>query len=160
MSEWMAKSDFMEQFLRDRAEWEKILSGLTPQKMVEPDAVGWWSVKDLIAHITWFEREMLGLLRTRALAGSELWNLPTDERNRVVFEQNRDRPIDEVLAESRQVYRDMFAELDKLTDEDFNRADHFVNFFPGLAPWEILRDNTYKHYNEHALDLRKWLNGK
>ena len=60
--------------------------------------VGKWSVKDLVAHITWSESEMVGVLAGRALVGSDLWSLTNDERNEIVYQQNRDRPLDEVLA--------------------------------------------------------------
>ena len=60
--------------------------------MTTPGVVGKWSVKDLVAHITWSEREMVGVLAARALAGSDLWSLTNDERNEIVYQQNRDRP--------------------------------------------------------------------
>jgi len=62
------------------------------------------SVKDILAHIAWFEREMIGLLHQRTLAGSDLWNLPSDERNAVIFQLNRRRSLQDIRQEAEAVF--------------------------------------------------------
>ncbi|MDE0217922.1 MAG: hypothetical protein OXJ90_01530 [Spirochaetaceae bacterium] len=52
--------------------------------MLQPRAGGCWSGKDIVAHVIWYEREMVGVLKSRVLAGSDLWALPVDERNSAV----------------------------------------------------------------------------
>ena len=56
-------------------------------------------MKDILSHITWFEREMVDMLQTRTLKGSKLWELPQDERNRIIYEQNRATPLVVVRSE-------------------------------------------------------------
>ena len=87
----MNKSEWLDTLQTERAQWEALLVQVGEARMTQPGAAGEWSVKDVIAHVTWFEREMVGVLRARALVGSDLWNLSRDERNAAIHEQNRDR---------------------------------------------------------------------
>ena len=105
----MELAEFLDHLQDSRAFWEDQLARVTPHQMTTPGVVGEWSVKDLVAHITWSEREMVGVLAARALVGSELWSLTNDERNEIVYQQNRDRPLDEVLAEAKAVYARLLA---------------------------------------------------
>src|SRR5215470_19364468 len=103
----MDKTTFISTLRQSRAEWEALLAQIDEERMLQPGAAGKWSVKDVIAHVTWGEREMVPIMRTRVLAGSELWNLSDDERNEIVYQQNRDRPLQEIMSEERQAYADL-----------------------------------------------------
>src|SRR5262249_15587055 len=85
----MNKSEFLDTLQTVRAQWEELLAEVGKARMQEPGVAGEWSVKDIIAHVTWPEREMAAILQARSLvAGSELWDLPQDELNAVVVAQN------------------------------------------------------------------------
>jgi hypothetical protein len=70
---------------RERANWESLVEQFAQEQMIQPGVAGEWTLKDVIAHLTWHEREMVGLIEAHALVGSELWNLPTDERNVAIY---------------------------------------------------------------------------
>lgn len=125
-----------------------------------PGVVGNWSVKDLVAHITWSEREMLGVLKTRILAGSDLWSLTNDERNEIVYLQNRVRALEEVLAEAKAVYAQLLELVSAISEADLNDLQYIAEMPPDLPPWRLLAGNTYIHYQEHAQNLRDWLDGQ
>jgi hypothetical protein len=116
---------------------------------------GGWSVKDIIAHIAWGERESLGVAQARAVVGSELWQLSEDERNAVVVEQNRRRELRDVLADSRGIFRLYFEAVAALSEEDLNDASRFAQMPDGWRPWRILYDPG--HYQAHADSIRAWL---
>ena len=75
-------------------------------------------MKDILAHITWHEREMLTVANAHALVGSDLWNLPLDQRNDAIYQENRNKDIKDVLAESKAVFEAMMKEMQTLSDED------------------------------------------
>jgi uncharacterized damage-inducible protein DinB len=122
-----------------------------------PGATGTWSVKDVIAHITWFEREMVGVIQARALVGSELWNLPPDARNAAIFVQNRDRSLADVLAEAERVYAELLAAIETLTDEELADPARFAGMPTDWQPWRVIAGNSFEHYRDHALALQAWL---
>ena len=138
-----------------RARWEALLAEIPAAWMTEPGVEGEWSVKDVVAHIAWGEREALGVAKARALVGSDLWRLPEDERNAAVFEQNRGRALADVLAESRRVFGQYLAAVGALSQEDLNEPGRFPGMPEGWRPWRIVYDPT--HYDVHARSVRAWL---
>jgi hypothetical protein len=125
--------------------------------MVEPTLSGGWSVKDVVAHVTWSEREMVGVVRQRALVGSSLWSLDQDARNAIVFAENHDRDLDDVLAEERRVYAELLPLLEELTPEDLVKGDRFERMLPDVPPWRIFAGSTFLHYKDHAAAIAEWL---
>jgi len=158
MNEQFFKVDFLETLQSARAEWESLLAKVGESNMLRPGVAGEWSVKDIICHITWFEREMVGVLKARALIGSDLWNHPQGQRNATIFEENRHRSLDEVLAEARQVYQGLYEALQSVSDEDLNNPGHFENMPPDWSPGKLIAENSYEHYRAHAPSIRAWLN--
>lgn len=156
----MDKATFLATLRRERAAWDALLAeagALDEAHMTQPGVNGAWSVKDSIAHVTWYEREMVGLLRTRALAGSPLWELSNDQCNTALFEQLRDQPLPDVLAAAHQTFADLVALLEGLTDDDLHDASRYRDMPPDWLPWEVLADNTYTHYPHHIPAIRAWL---
>jgi uncharacterized protein (TIGR03083 family) len=152
----MTKRRFLELQLAERERWDALLAEVAEARMTEATLPGGWSVKDIIAHITWSEREMVGVMRERALVGSDLWNLEQDERNRIVYEENRDRPLGDVLTDARAVYRD-FLDHVKHLDDDLDDPGRFLGMPPDWTPWRILAGCCYQHYADKYQDIREWL---
>ena len=153
----MDKAEFLENLQNERLAWETQLSRAGREQMVQPGVVGDWAVKDLVAHVAWSEREMVGVLEAMTLVGSELWSLSNDERNAIVYEQNRARALEEVLTEERELYRRLLELLQDLSEQALNDPGYFKDMPEDWIPWMVLRGNTYKHYHEHSQDLRTWL---
>lgn len=148
-----------QEFMREMTvEWEalqKSLAGIPVEKMTAPISAGEWSVKDIIAHITWYEREMIGVVGQRALVGSDLWNLPLDERNRAVYEQIKDITTAQVLAEAAEVHDKLMGLLQGLSDEELNQPPLFNDMPPQWIPGDLIASNTYEHYREHLKTIRR-----
>lgn len=157
MADAMTTARLLEEMRVARAEWEALLAEVGEARMEQPGAAGEWSVKDVIAHISWGEREMLDVVRQRALAGSDLWNQPQTERNAAVYRENRDRALTEVLAESQRTAADLLAAVASLTDDALNDARYFREMPADWLPWQVFAGNTYEHYRDHIESIHGWL---
>jgi len=155
MNGYVNKTQFLDMMRTARAQWEALLAEIPAAWMTEPGVEGEWSVKDIIAHIAWGERETLGVAQAHALVGSDLWQVSEDERNAAVFEQNRGRDLREVLGESRHVFQQYVEAVDALSEEELNDPRRFQGLPEGWRPWRILYDPT--HYEVHAQSIRTWL---
>jgi uncharacterized damage-inducible protein DinB len=153
----MDKTVFINTLKQSRAEWEALLAQIDEERMLQPGAAGKWSVKDVIVHVTWSEREMVPIMSTRELVGSELWELSDDERNEIVYQQNRDRPLQEILQEEQQAYADLFEAAQTLSDEDLNDPHRFKQMPEEWVPWQIIAGCSFKHYQDHMPSIREWL---
>lgn len=152
----MDKAELLNSITSGRAEWDSLVARLDDARLVQPGAVGEWSVKDLIAHLAWTERETAGLLESRAVVGSDWWYLPLDERNARIYAANRDRPLDEVRREARQVFERLVALIEGLSQEELDDSTR-LGWPPEWIPWQVLARNTFMHYRAHLPELRAWV---
>ncbi|MCJ7537130.1 MAG: ClbS/DfsB family four-helix bundle protein [Anaerolineales bacterium] len=139
------------------ATWEAIVAQIDEERLTQSGVAGDWTLKDIIAHITWHEKEMVGLITAHALVGSELWNLPTDERNAAMYEEVRNEPLEQVLEESAGIHQQLLELLPTLSDEDLTDPSSFPNMPPDWQPWMLIAQNTYEHYQDHIQDIERWL---
>ena len=150
-------SQLLETIQRAREEWNALLEPIDQPNMTLPGVAGDWSLKDIIAHITWHERQMVGLIKAHALVGSDLWNLPTDERNAVIYDEVKDLPLEQVLKESDEVYAQLLEVLPSLGDDDLVNPEGFPNMPPDWQPGNIIAQNTFEHYQQHIPDAQRWI---
>jgi hypothetical protein len=158
--EIMDKVTFVTTLKEARAQWEALLAQIDMELMLEPGAAGKWSVKDIIAHIAWSEKELVPVMQTRVLAGSELWNLPQDERNEIVYQQDRERPLHEIITEEQEAYAQFLQAAQELSDEDFDDPHRFKNMPESWVPWQILAGCSFEHYQSHMPSVHEWLADK
>jgi uncharacterized protein (TIGR03083 family) len=149
--ERLTKDALIARIAADRARFDEVVSRVPRERLTEPILPGGWSVKDVLAHIAWGEREGIGVMRERALVGSELWDLTEDERNAAVVRESRSRDVDEVLREYGTAFAEYVSAITLLSDEDLNgpeRIRGLAERIPGWPPWRVLYDPN--HYEEHG----------
>lgn len=147
----VSRDEFLATVQADRARFDRILEAVPPDRLAEPILPGDWSVKDVLAHIAWGEREGIGVVRGRALVGSELWSVSEDERNEAVVRESRSRGLDEVIAEYRGAFHDYLSAIEGLSDDELNDPERFEGLsegIPGWRPWRVLYDPA--HYDDHG----------
>jgi uncharacterized damage-inducible protein DinB len=149
--------ELIEVIRSERDRWEATLEKIQRSRLSEPGVEGDWSVKDIIAHLSWFEREMVNLMQTRRLAGSEWWTLPTDLRNENIYLKNRDLSLDQVVSESQQVHRQLIEALQTLSDVDLSDPGQFADMPSDWQPLRIIAENTFEHYQDHRKVVEDWL---
>ena len=111
----MRKDELLKRIREARAQLDAVLAALDDVALAQSGFAGDWSAKDVTAHIVWHEREMVGMIRARALVGSELWQLPLHERNDAIYRANRDRSLDDVRGEAVAVYVELIEALETLS---------------------------------------------
>lgn len=158
-AERMTKADVIDKMQAGHRQWEALIAQVPRERMTEPGVMGEWSVKDIIAHVTWGEAEITEVFRRHALVGSDLWNLPQDERNAAMVAASRAHSLDDVLAEAERSYPALLAAVQALDgDDDLNDAARYTDMPPHWRPWQLIAGNTYDHYPDHIPAIRAWLN--
>ena len=149
----------------ERARWETLLAEMGEAQMTQGGVEGEWSVKDIVAHVTAYERWVVARLQS-ALRGErlrlEIDQLDLNQRNARIFEENRKRPLHDVLAESRQVFQQLLNLVQALSDEDLIDPHRLEPFFDplwtdGLPVWKCIAVDSYEHYRQHIPSIRTWL---
>ncbi|MEI6309396.1 MAG: DinB family protein [bacterium] len=117
-------------------------------------------MKDLIAHLSWRQREMVGVLKTHALVGSLRWDWPIERRNEAIFLENRERPLEEIREEARGAFTQLLDLLESLPEEDLFDPGRFPGIPPDWQPWTVIASNAYEHDEAHLRQLQAWLERK
>lgn len=147
----------VEEITSKRQAWDSLVAAIPLERWEEPLEPGGWCLKDLTAHITWYEREVIPALQTHVLAGSELWELPLEERNQAIYELNKSRPLAEVLAESKDVFPRFVKAVADLDDADLEEPARFQNMPAEWKPMDLVTSNSTEHYEDHLDQVHAWL---
>ena len=155
------KSELLEQIQAGRAAWEALLAQVEPERLTEPGVEGDWSLKDVIAHIAFYEQRAGNRLRavargTTPASHPVIKNLDTDDANAWIYDQNENRPLAEVQAEEQAAYRQLLEALEPISDADLFTTGRFA-WLESDALWETIPGNSYGHYEEHIPPLQAWL---
>jgi len=145
----------------ERANLESLIAPLSDEQMCLPALDGQRSVKDVLAHIAAWERRCVDWIKA-GLRG-ETPSLPEagygwediDRLNEKTFQENRERPLQEVLADSHQAYKLLLAEVQGLSEADLIEPQRFAwtEGRTSLVPY--VAANSYEHYDEHAEQIRE-----
>ena len=134
-------------------EYQKLreaIDGLDARQLSRPWLDG-WSVRDLIAHILGWEREMIGFLQRMARGerpnpeGVD-YSKPDEWNAKFALEMAPVGP-ETVLAVWRHVHMNFVSAAKALPDERFGE---------GKTANRLLEGNGFEHYREHAAHIREW----
>jgi hypothetical protein len=134
--------------------WQDLLdsyAGLSDLGLLEPGVVGAWSVRDIIAHVTVWEEELLKHLPLVAAGGrppkySHLHG-GIDAFNAKMTKAKRGVSLEEVIRERDRTHAKVARAVAALP-EDQVRTD--------TPARRRIRLETYSHYAIHAAAIRRW----
>ena len=136
------------------------LAGLTDDEMREPHPPDGWSIKDVLAHISGWERMFTGWMD--ALLRGESPDRPDsidqawlDATNTRLYEESRDRSPEEVRIDAAEWHAAIMALIERMSEADLFDPRRFP--YTGgdpVAPW--VRGNADEHYDEHRAQIAAW----
>lgn len=151
----MDKTEFIGRVKTERSCWNELLNRVPDALMLEPGIEGDWSAKDILAHVMWYEREMVGMLKSRALVGSDWWALTLEERNAAVHEEVRGMSLEKVRTESARVFTALIQQLELLPGNALDDPAQFEHMPAEWAPSDVIGSNTFRHYPEHTQSIQR-----
>lgn len=153
-----SKAELLDRMRAARADFESVLAAIGDARMMESGATGWWSPRDVIAHLLEYDRFVLNaMLRQQRPPDHWIEPLTFDERNQILYDLHAGRTLDEVRAESRQIFDEMVTEAERLPEAFLLNPQHYNGVPEPLVPWEWIESESYNHYYQHADILREWL---
>jgi uncharacterized protein (TIGR03083 family) len=167
LAEQITKQQLLKLIGQERERLERVVAQVPPQRLEEPTLEGGWSLKDTLAHLSWWERRTAHALRSGALSLPDTGPLAlaasltyddtwVDRVNALVYQHYRQHPANEVLEEFRRAHEEMLAALSELHDEDL-ADDGELNRRIGGSVLQLIRGDTDEHYVEHREALERWL---
>ncbi len=140
---------------RIQKEWKGLLLSfqeMPPETLLEPNVVGTWSVRDVLAHITTWEEEasqaLSLILNDQPLPRYAKYG-GIDAFNAREWEKKKDLPLDQVKNELVATHERLVRFLDTVPENQFIAGKRFLR---------RLRLDTFNHYREHTLQILAWRN--
>lgn len=155
----MDRDELLERIRSGRLELEEVIAGIEDHLMAVAALPGGWSVKDLLAHIGWWERRVVNayqVLRRGEVPDSVSEGGSLNELNARVSETYRDQPLAQVRQEEAVAYRALLAVAEEAPEGDLFDQSRFA-WTEGRAFYELICDNSWGHYEEHLPDVKAWL---
>jgi hypothetical protein len=160
MPEPKTKYRVIQRLHAERRRLEANLARLTPEQLVQPDVVGKYSIKDVLAHLAEWESFMpawVNNARRGESAESPDWK-KLDQLNERIYQNHKDQPLDEVLAYIRETHRQFMDMVEAMPDDEMLAPECYA-FLGGGAIWDWL-----SAYASHDLwgknQIRKWMKTK
>ena len=157
----MKKSDLLNWLQDEYRQWEAILAQIGPARLEQPGVNGAWSMKDLVAHLTTWQRRNVDLLQAAQRSEPEPpppWptHLQTeDEINAWIYESHRQSSLREVLDESQQVFQQTITAIEALPDDVRIDPDWHLVWVDGKR---FESGEFFDHFHDdHEPDVRAWL---
>jgi hypothetical protein len=125
---------------------ETLLTSLDEATLNRPNVVGDWSIKVLLAHLTWWEQQALGVLRGEPDIDQpdvEPWETTLQRVNAQTFAANRDRALVEILHAWHASYHQVLQAVEGLSEDQLANDDIY----------DDIVGNTFKHSQEHRQDI-------
>jgi hypothetical protein len=146
-----------------RKEFLQAIEGLSEESMQQPGVIANWSIKDVIAHIALWESEMVKLLWEAKMGATPSTvhfkkpfdQLSVDSLNEQWYQENKDRPLDRILADFEGVRKQSLRRVEAFSNEDLTdpRRYHWLKDSP---LWKWIASDSFEHENEHLGEITAW----
>ncbi len=165
MAKQTSKAQLLKDIIVERQRLEKTISALTYDDLIQVGVVGTWSVKDVLAHLTAWEKLFLDWYRA-GVEGRPPSIKPVgrsrkaiDALNKTIFDHNQSRGLDDIAAVFHTSYSELMKVVALIPEEEL--------FVPGRFDWtgsltlaDYLVGNTCNHYAWANAKIRDWLLNK
>jgi uncharacterized damage-inducible protein DinB len=157
MAEWMKVKELIALIRATSTRMELLLAQLSVAEINQPGAVGVWSVKDVLAHIAFWERNAVSIVQATARGEAPLLSDDdeTERTNASVVAQYYQRALSAVIADWQQAREELLEALENLEDEDLNDPARFP-WSDGRTLLDRIAVNSYDHEQEHIEQIRAW----
>ena len=160
MNETNLKNQLLAEMDKEWAKVERLCASLTEAEKVAAPAQGEWSVKDIIAHLSAWEKYLLDRLGYIMTGQGPHYPVMTcwDDVHRFnaqVYTENKDRPLSSVMIEFRNLYHGVVTVIQALSDEQLNQPYDYDFPDDRITLLQMIRANTYEHYQEHCPPAHK-----
>jgi hypothetical protein len=152
LDEAMGKDELLSALKEERAHLRAMLAKLDDAQMVTPGVQGNWSVKDILTHISVWDRRGTRWVKTATegqmpeIPGPGLNRQDFDRLNHQTYLENRGRPLAEVMEEFNESYGELCEQVEALSEGVAGRP-----IMGELISWR------YKHSRRHRGHIREWL---
>jgi hypothetical protein len=155
----MNKAELLNALEEGREAFLETLEGLDEEALQTPGVVGTWSLKDLLAHLSRWEAELVKLLwqarQGQKPTSAQLTATNVDEINALWQAETRARELERVLEDFHTVRNQTLLRVEEFTDQELTDPRRY-KWLKGQPLWQMIAENSFAHEAEHAEQINAW----
>ncbi len=134
-------------------EWQRFLDtarGIPEDRLFTPGAVGHWSVRETVVHLSAWDEELTRVVERHRTSGEETSygdDEAVDRLNQAQVDEKRDMSMSQIWETLDANHTRMLGLLNGLPEEAFA---------PGTYTGDNIATETLEHYREHREDIERW----
>ena len=155
----MNKAEILRSLEESRETFLDAIDELSPEEYETSGVVGEWSLKDVLAHLTRWEAELVKLLwqayngqRPTTLHFSDL---EVDKINARWQVESRPRQLEKVLEDFHAVRNQTARRVEEFSDHDLTDPKRYP-WLGNKALWQWISNDSFGHEQEHLDQLLAW----
>jgi hypothetical protein len=143
-----------------RDELLDVLDDLEDDEFFIPGVVDDWTIKDVLAHLTMWEAQLITLL-WQARHGQKptaiyFSGLSDDEINARWYQEARNRPLNLVLSDFHGARNQTIRRVEEFSEHDLNDPQRF-SWSGGSSLWKWIFGSSVEHDREHTEQIKAWV---
>ena len=136
----ITRSTLIKKMKHRRKQWDLTVESIVEKRLENDPISEKWILKDVIAHVAWYERELLDALEKKSTVNNRFWNMDVETRNAMIFDNTQNQTLSELLEDSRSIFDNLVKTIETLSDEELN-SEHFIKRKEGTR---ITHDRCFK----------------
>ncbi len=154
------REQLLERIQSEREIWRGLVAEVGRERMEQPGLMGDWTFKDLVSHLAGWRNRTIARLEAAARGEPEPrdpWPAELDDDDSInawIHARDRDRSVDEVLADYDGSFERLAAAVAALPEEAVSRP----GYFPWMEGRAVVEADFFRHlHDEHEPTIRDWL---
>ena len=108
-----------------------------------------WLPKDVLAHVTWYMKEVIATLATKSTINSTFWSMSIEDRNNYIFNNTHAQDFQILLNEFEDVFHSLIKSCEILTEENLISEDYISLMKGKRKTFDFILGNVYFHFDDH-----------
>jgi hypothetical protein len=155
----MNKRELLDELETSRERFLEQIEDIQDDAYEEPGVNGTWSLKDVLAHLTRWEAELVKLLwqvsQGQAPTSAHFSGISTDKLNEKWYNEMRTRRLEMVLEDYHNVRNQTMRRVEDFSDQELVDPKHY-RWLGGKPLWTWVAADSYEHEYEHFLQVKAW----
>jgi hypothetical protein len=157
----MTRDKICDAIKRTHANLVSALDGIPEEVMTTRPVIDWWTLKDVMGHVTMWRRVAIQFIDEYRHNGAPvplelLDNADLDAYNKRGAALRRDYSLTRIRTEFEASLRDLIAAVEPLSDADLSKPLPAPPWDPGDTLERLIADNSYGHEPAHVEQINQW----
>jgi hypothetical protein len=153
----MNKQELITALETGRENFLELFSSLDDEEMLLQDPITGWSLKDILAHLTRWEAELVKLLwqikQGQKPTTAHFSAIDIDQINARWLEEDRSRALSRILDDFHGVRTQTIRRVEAFVDPNLTDPNRY-SFLKNNALWEWIAGDSFEHEAEHGEQVK------